>query len=98
MSDVHVPLHAGGGGDGGGNRATLFVAEDDDKIRAKVLDGVFDAAEDFVVDHVASIADHEEIAQSCVENQFGRHARIGASEDDGVRMLARAGKRMAAAE
>src|SRR6266404_1567535 len=52
-----------------------------------MLDRVFDAAQNLVIDQVASVPDYEEIADVLIENDFGRRARIGATEDDGKRML-----------
>ena len=37
------------------------------------------------LEHVPGHANHEEVADAAVENDFGRHARIGAGENGGER-------------
>jgi hypothetical protein len=39
-------------------------------------------------DDVAGDADDEQVAEALVEHDLGGHARIGAAEDDGERLLA----------
>ena len=74
--------------DGGENRAALRVAEHDDEPGAVALCRKLDAADLRRRDDVAGDADDEQIAEPLVEHDFRRHARIGAAEDDGERLLA----------
>lgn len=75
-------------GDGGGNGAALFMTDDDDEADVEVFDGVFDGADDVVVEDVAGIADDEKITEALVEIELGGDAGVGAGEDDGDRGLA----------
>jgi hypothetical protein len=53
-----------------------------------VLGGVLDAAHhQRVLGRVPRDPDHEQIAESLVEDHLGRHPRVGAPEDGGVRLL-----------
>lgn len=72
---------------GGRHGAATLVAHHDDQTRAQVLDGVFDASEREVVNHVASHADHKQIADGLVEHDFRARARIGTAHDEGERLL-----------
>jgi hypothetical protein len=54
----------------------------------KPLGGELDAADLRRGDDVAGDADDEEVAEPLVEDELGRHARVGAAEDDGERLLA----------
>lgn len=58
-----------------------------DQACARVPHRVFDAAQRMVVDQIASRANDEKVTQVLVEDQLRRNARIGASDDDGERML-----------
>jgi hypothetical protein len=52
-----------------------------------MLGGIFETADDRVVYDIACYADGEQIAETLVENEFGRHPRVGAREDRRDRML-----------
>lgn len=41
-----------------------------------------------VIEHVAGVAQHEQVAEALVEVEFGRDARVGAREDNRKRRLA----------
>ena len=71
----------------GEDRAALRVAEHDDQPRAEALGGELDAADLRRRDDVAGDADDEQVAQALVEDDLGRHARVGAAEDDRERLL-----------
>src|SRR5215475_12923574 len=70
------------------NGPATLVPQHQNQADTKVLDRVFDASPAFVVDDVACHAQYEEITESLVEYNFGRHTRIGATDDNGKRMLA----------
>ena len=80
----------------GQNRAALRVAEDDDQPRAEARRGELDAPDLRRRDDVAGHADDEQVAQALVEHDLGRHARIGAAENDGERLLRQPRARRAA--
>ena len=67
--------------------AAARVPEDHDEARAEALGGELDAADLRRRDDVAGHADHEQIAQTLIEDDLGGHARIGAAEDDGEWLL-----------
>ena len=75
--------------DGGQNRSALRVAQHDDQPRPVALRRELDAADLRGRDDVAGDADDEEIAEPLVEDDFGRHARVGTAQDDRERLLAR---------
>ncbi len=52
-----------------------------------MADGIFDAAETMVVRKIACGADHKEVADVLVEDEFRRGAGIGATDHNGERML-----------
>lgn len=58
-------------GDGGADGATLAVADDDDEPDVEVLDGVFDAADNVVIEDVAGVTQDEEIAEALIEIELG---------------------------
>ena len=64
------------------------MAQDDDQPRAEVVDGIFNAPQAMVVDQVAGRADHKQIADVLVKNQFRRGPRVGTTDDDRKRVLA----------
>src|SRR5438876_11138159 len=64
-----------------------LMTQDHDQARAQVRDCVFDAAQRMVVDQIPSRANDEKVTQVLVEDQLGRSAGIGASENDGERVL-----------
>ena len=74
--------------DGRGDRAALAVAHHDDEAHMKVLDGVFYASDDVVIEDVAGVTDDEQIAQALIEEQLRGNTRVGAGEDNGERSLA----------
>ena len=53
------------------------------------LGGELDAADLRRRDDVAGDADDEEIAKALIEDDLGRHARVGTAEDDGEGRLPR---------
>jgi hypothetical protein len=64
------------------NRSTLGMAEHDDQPRSETRRSEFDAADLRRSYDVASNTNDEEVAESLIEHDLGRNARIGASEDD----------------
>jgi hypothetical protein len=48
---------------------------------------IFDAAERMIVNQVARRANDEKVTEVLIENQFRRNSGIGASDDDGERVL-----------
>lgn len=77
----------GGMVDGGLDGTALAVSEDEDQLDIEVIDPVFDAGGDVGVGDVAGDADDEEVAEALVEEEFRRHAGVGAAEDDGEGVL-----------
>lgn len=73
--------------DGGGDRAALVVTNDQNQRDVEVLDGVFDAAENVVVENVAGVANDEQVTDALVEIHFRCDARIGTGEHDRERRL-----------
>src|SRR5690606_14641988 len=67
--------------------AAAGMAEYDHEACSEALRGELDTADLRGSHDVAGDPNHEEIAQPLVENNFGRHTRIGASEHDGERAL-----------
>jgi hypothetical protein len=53
-----------------------------------VIDHILDAAQAFVVNHVACHPKHKQIPQTLIKYDFGRHPRIRAADDNGEEMLA----------
>lgn len=53
----------------------------------QMIDSVFDASQVFVVNYISRDATYKQIAQTLIKNDLGRHTRIGATDDDGKRML-----------
>lgn len=49
--------------------------------------GVFDAAQLQIADEVARCADHEEVAQAFIEDDFGRNTAIRAADNHCKRVL-----------
>ena len=72
----------------GEDGSALRMAEHDDEPRAVALRRKLDAADLRRRDDIAGDADDEQIAEPLVEHDFRRHARVGAAEDDGERLLA----------
>ena len=83
---VQVPRLAGRGPgeflEGRVDRTAVGVAEHDDELRVEPRRRELHAADLRRRDDVARDADDEEIAESLVEDEFGRHPGIGTAEDD----------------
>ena len=77
----------------GQDRAALRVPEHDDQPRAEPRGGELDAADLRRRDDVAGDADDEQIAEPLIEDDLGRHARVGAAEDDRERLLPASARR-----
>lgn len=77
-------LHRRAGGRDGPARV---VSEDDDQPGAEHAGGVLDAPQDLGPDHVVSGTDDEEVPEALVEDDLCGQSRVGASEDDGERVL-----------
>ena len=75
-------------GDCGGDSPALLMPKNDDQFRSKVLDGILNTGENVIIDYVACHANHKQISQALVEQQFWRNTRIGAAENHRKRMLA----------
>ena len=73
--------------DGRRDRAATRVAEHDDEPRVELLGRELDAADLRRRDDVAGNADDEQVAEPLIEHDLGRHARVGAAEDDRERLL-----------
>src|SRR5260370_40198197 len=63
------------------------MTQNDDQACAQVRLSVLDGAQRMVVDQIASRANNEKVTQVLVEDQLGRSAGIGTSENDGERVL-----------
>ena len=74
--------------DGGRDRAAALVTHDDEQRRLEVNHGVGDAADHVGRDDVPRHADHEQVAETLVEDQLRRHARVAAGQDRRERLLA----------
>jgi len=70
------------------DRPTALMAHDDQQRRVEVGDGILEAANLDVSGDVAGRSHGEQVPQPLIEDDLGRHTRIGAAEDRGVRMLA----------
>ena len=66
--------------------ATL-MAEQDNQARAQNIDCVLDASQAFIVEHIARDSNDEQISEAFIKDEFGRHTRIGTTENDCKRML-----------
>ena len=71
----------------GENRAATRMSEHDHESCAIARSGEFDAADLRRRDDISGDANDEQIAQTLIKNDFGRNARIGASENDRKRFL-----------
>ena len=80
------------GFDGRLHRAARLVAHHDQQRDVQVLGAVFEARHHRLVHHLTGGAHHEQLAEAGVEDVLGRHARVDAAEDRGVRELAAAGQ------
>ena len=77
----------GSGGKGCADGSATFVAEHQHKSHAQAFDRILDAAESEVLDEITRSPNDEESAEPLVEHEFRCHARIGAGDDDGERVL-----------
>src|ERR1700722_19644092 len=68
--------------DSGGHSATTAVSQDNNEPQAasQVIDRVSQAAKYIVADSIAGNPDHEQVVRSFVEDQFDRHAGVGAAK------------------
>src|SRR6266550_2710269 len=66
--------------------ATL-MAEHDNQAGAQNIDPVLDAPQAFIVEHIARHSNDEQISEAFIKDDFGRHTRIGTTEDDRKRVL-----------
>ena len=65
------------------------MTQDHDEPRAEALRGELDTADLRRRDDIARDADHEQIAETLIEDDLHRHTRVRAAENDGERLLAR---------
>ena len=70
------------------HRPAPFVSENDEERRAQMHCRVLERAHHLRRDDVAGHAHDEELAESGVEQELWRHARVAAADDGGVGMLA----------
>ena len=68
--------------------AAAGVTQHDHQTRSKLLGGEFNAADLGRRDDVAGDANHEQIAEALVEDDFHGHARIGTTQNGGKGLLA----------
>src|SRR6059036_646626 len=66
--------------------ATL-MAEHDNQTGAQNIDPVLDASQAFIVEHIASYSNDEQISEAFIKDDFRWHTRIGTTEDDRKRVL-----------
>ena len=69
--------------------AAVRMPEDHHESRSELFGGELDAADLRRGDDVAGDADHEQIAEPLIEDDFHGHARIGTAKNDRERLLAR---------
>src|SRR5262245_44222663 len=77
--------------DGRFHRAAAAVAENHNKRHLELGDRIFDAPFHYrarSADHIAGNANHEQVTNALVEEDFWRNARIGTAEDGGLGTLA----------
>jgi len=70
------------------DRAAALMPKHDDELRSKMLDCVLDAPDYLVIQDVARNSNYKKIAQSLIEDDLGRSARISTADDNGERVLA----------
>ena len=83
------------GGEQRGDRAALGMAADDDIVDPQGFHGEFNRGGGGIRialraggrDDVADVFDHEQIARFALGDEFREHARIGAGDEQGVRIL-----------
>src|SRR6516162_4510312 len=66
--------------------ATL-MPEHDNQFGAQNIDRILDASQAFIVEHIARDSNAEQISSPFIEDDFGRHTRIGTTEYDRERVL-----------
>lgn len=74
--------------EGGPDGAAASMAKDNHEPGAELFGGKFDASNLGWSDNIPGDADHEKIPETLVKDDFHRDARVGASENDGKRILA----------
>jgi hypothetical protein len=72
---------------GGLDGSAAGVAENEDDLGSEDSDAVFEATDDFRRRHIAGDTGDEDVSDGLVEDDLDRHARIGAGEDGGKRLL-----------
>lgn len=75
--------------DRGVNRPAIGVTEDHDERRAQEFDGIFEAGKAVIVEEISGETHDEDIARALIEQEFGRDAAVGATEDRGDWKLCR---------
>jgi hypothetical protein len=70
-----------------GYSAAIRVAKHDEEQRLQMPPRILQTPRDFQREHISCDADNEQLAESGVEDQLGRHARIAATQDGGIGML-----------
>jgi hypothetical protein len=63
------------------------MAQHKNQARSQLRDAVLDTSESRVIYDIARQPNDEQITDPLIEEDFRRHARIGAAYDDGERML-----------
>src|SRR5215470_8175091 len=66
--------------------ATLMT-QHENQAGGQSVDSKLDASEALVVEHIARDSNNEQISQAFIKDDFGRHARIGTTEDYSKRVL-----------
>src|SRR5215469_7980432 len=61
--------------------ATALMSKDDDHNRSQMFHGVFQAADPHGIGAISRRTHDEQISKPLIENQFGRDAAIGTTED-----------------
>src|SRR3977135_1185982 len=63
------------------------MPENNDESCSKMLHRVLDAPQRMIIHQISGRANDEEVTNGLIKNNFGRRARISASDNDGKRML-----------
>lgn len=87
FQDIGDVARFGRFGNGGRDGTTTLMAHDENQWYAKMLDRVFDAADIHRINDLSGSSNHENVAETDIEYQFGRDARIGATENESKRLL-----------
>src|SRR5262245_22167421 len=64
-----------------------LMPEHDNQSRAQNIDRVLDASQAFIVEHIASYSNDEQVSEAFIKDEFGRHTRIRTTKDDRKRVL-----------